>query len=303
MIRTMLGGFVGVLSLAMLAGCSASAGEPTGASHQAATAAADTHEASRYLALGDSIAFGEDGYIPYTAPTPRTTPSFFVGYPEIVRFDPALEGVVNYACPGETSGSFLSATAPDNGCREYKSLFPLHDGYAGETQAQAALAFLATHPQTRLVTLNMGANDLLLVEYGCATAANPTLCIEGALPGALQQIGVNVGTILGGIRKVGYTGQIVVLTQYSTNYADPLQSAALPPLNQVLAGAASAFGATVADGYGAFQKASASAGGDACKAGLLIPNPNGGAAAGCDKHPSRYGQTLLALTVLENLKN
>jgi lysophospholipase L1-like esterase len=250
-----------------------------------------------YLALGDSVAFGEDGFIPWTDPS-RDRAVGFVGYPELLSFDPAFDGVANLACPGETTGSFLSATAADNGCREYRSLHPhgLHTNYPGETQGEAALAFLAESPDTRLITLNLGGNDLLLVLAGCASAPDLAACAAAALPGAITQAATNLASILGAIRGSGYAGKIVYLTQYSTNYNDPLQSAALPAFNDALAGVASQFGVTIADGYAAFQRASHGSDGDPCAAGLLIPSPSHDGT--CDKHPSRRGQALLALTTL-----
>jgi hypothetical protein len=58
------------------------------------------------------------------------------------------------------------------------------------------------------------------------------------------------------------------------------------------------FGFTLADGFGAFQRASASAGGDTCAAGLLIPLGNGT----CDVHPTKRGRDLLSQAVLEALE-
>src|SRR5215471_3061323 len=68
-----------------------------------------------YLALGDSVPFGMNVTLlpPYSQQTP--TPADFVGYPEAVAAAVhVLE--VNASCPGETSGSFLIASVPDNGC-------------------------------------------------------------------------------------------------------------------------------------------------------------------------------------------
>src|ERR1019366_3867907 len=64
-----------------------------------------------YLALGDSIAFGYDPTVV------NPTPDKFTGYPEIVaQLEHLLQSKkeVNAACPGETSGSFLDVTQPDN---------------------------------------------------------------------------------------------------------------------------------------------------------------------------------------------
>src|SRR5437870_10724323 len=77
----------------------------------AATAA---HAGSgRYLALGDSVAFGFNPLIDYTQGNVRS--GEFVGYPESVADATGLKES-NASCPGETTGSFLDASQPDNGC-------------------------------------------------------------------------------------------------------------------------------------------------------------------------------------------
>jgi len=96
----------------------------------------DDEGQSRYLALGDS---GPFGYITQ-AGFEYLNADNFVGYPAYVghalRLNPA-----DASCPGETSGSFLSTSAEDNGCRAYRSRAPLHVGYTS-TQLQYATAFL-----------------------------------------------------------------------------------------------------------------------------------------------------------------
>lgn len=76
----------------------------------------------------------------------------------------------------------------------------------------------------------------------------------------------------------------------SLDYADPAQVLGTLFLNSVLAGVAAQFGGVVADGFGAFQVASAGFGGDPCAAGLLIRLPDGT----CNIHPSPEGHQLLA---------
>ena len=121
-----------------------------------------------YLALGDSVAFG---YVPPDAvPAPDyLDPSSFVGYPEDVA--QALHiPVANASCPGETTASFYIPGAQSNGCENspgssvgYRTEFPLHVQYAG-TQMLYALRYLATHRNTRLVTIDIGANDVFLCQ-------------------------------------------------------------------------------------------------------------------------------------------
>jgi len=243
------------------------------------------------LSLGDSVAFG---YITQ-AGHQYVNPSNFIGYPEYVAG--ALHGTaVNAACPGETSGSLLSAAAPDNGCRQFRSAFPLHVSY-GTTQMAFATSYLKHH-RVHLVTLGIGANDLFILQDSCATAPDPTQCIGAGLPATLQSIATNVATILGGLRAAGYGGQIMVVNYYSLDYSDATGTGITALLNQALAGAAKAFGASVADVFTAFQKATTNplVAGKPCNAGLLNVDPQDETA--CDVHPAQSGQRLMALTVL-----
>ncbi len=100
------------------------------------------------------------------------------------------------------------------------------------------------------------------------------------------------GTQLG-FRAAGFRGHLVALTYYVTDYNDQNAVAALGAINQVVAAVTTAFGGRVANGFAAFQREAMEAGGDSCKAGLLIRLPTGG----CDIHPSRLGRKLLARAV------
>jgi lysophospholipase L1-like esterase len=246
----------------------------------------------RYLALGDSIAFGFD---PRAAPT---DPTAFVGYPEQVSADTRL-GVANAACEGETSGSFLDVTAPDYGCHAWR-----HDGdtmhvdYASDSQSQLAfaVAWLHTHWRTRLVTIGIGANDLLLAQLACD---GDTTCTLGKLPGVAAGIAANVSKIAATLRLAGYFGKIVVVNYYSLDYTDLAQQLALGAVNQALEEPLRAVGARVADSYGAWALASLPYGGNPCAAGLLIPLTTDGSGnpLTCDKHPSPAGRTVIAHAV------
>src|SRR5271170_4943141 len=135
------------------------------------TASAKDRDA-RALVLGDSVAFA---YIA-SAGHAYINPDNFVGFSNYLDGELQLD-VADAGCPGETTGSFLSSTAPDNGCRAYRAAFPLHVAY-GSTQAQFATRFLQEHRDVRLVTITLGANDGFLLEDSCATQPNPTACIE-----------------------------------------------------------------------------------------------------------------------------
>lgn len=241
-----------------------------------------------YLALGDSVVFGyitSDGFAYANADN-------FVGYPDYVgralRLSP-----VNAACPGEATGGFLSSTGADNGCRAFRSRFPLHVAYAG-TQMDFATSFLTAHPETRLVSLGLGANDAFLLEHSCN---NDPQCIGAGLPSLLATVAGNVDTILKGLRATNFHGVLVVVNYYSLDYTDAVGTGLTQALNTAIASHAAADGAVVADAFTAFRDAASTpaAAGNTCHAGLLNVSPASQLA--CDVHPSQSGQQLLARTV------
>jgi lysophospholipase L1-like esterase len=247
-----------------------------------------------YLALGDSVAFG---YVPPQAvPAPNYfDPPSFVGYPEDVARALHLR-VSNASCPGETTASFLVPGAPSNGCENspgssvgYRTEYPLHVQYRG-TQMQYALRYLATHRHTRLVTIDIGANDVFLCQETTADACAST----AELDTVLDEIQANLTTIYALIRHVArYHGLLVALTYYSVSYSDPAEVAGTEALDSVIASVTEKFGGKVADGFAAFEGPSAAFGGSPCAAGLLIKLPDGT----CNIHPSPAGHLLLAQAI------
>lgn len=245
-----------------------------------------------YLALGDSVSFG---YITQAGFEYRN-PDNFIGFPDYVG--PALGMTpTNASCPGETTASFTSATAADNGCRPFKANFPLHTGYSG-TQLDFATAFLNAHRNTRLVTIQLGANDAFLLESQCN--GDPT-CIAAGLPAVLGSIGTNMDGIFRALSRAHFHGRLIVVNYYSLDYGDAAGTGLTQLLNQAIASHAHADGAIVADAFSAFQQAAASAAGHTCAAGLLNASPQNQFT--CDVHPSQSGQELLAQAVEDAYNN
>jgi lysophospholipase L1-like esterase len=192
----------------------------------------------------------------------------------------------------------LSFAAQSNGCENsvgsatgYRDLYPLHVQYTG-TQIAYALDYLAAHKHTRLITIDIGANDAFVCQQ--TTADHCTSQAElAALAG---QIGSNLASLYGQLRQTaGYDGPIVALSYYALDYADPAQLAAAEFLNSVVAGVTEAYGGIVASGFDAFRTASAAYGGDPCAAGLLIKLPDGT----CNIHPSPLGHQVLAAAIAD----
>jgi lysophospholipase L1-like esterase len=280
-----------VAAAALLAttSCAPSAASSDGASG-ASSSSASTAPTSlgTILALGDSVPFGFRGGLAGEYQDEDN----FVGYPEVVGGDTRLE-VVNATCPGETTASFLDVTAQSNGCENalnsevgYRDNFPLHVAYesADQSQLDFAVETLKRTDDVAVVTVQLGANDLFICQ---ATTADR--CQSPAEYEALgQTIRTNLDRILSELRdEGGYEGQIVVVTYYAFDYNSPDAAVAML-LNGVLSQVAEAHGATIADGFAAFEAAAAEAGGNVVDAGLVLPN---------DIHPSEQGQQVLAETV------
>jgi lysophospholipase L1-like esterase len=239
-------------------------------------------QGTRYLALGDSLAFGYN-------PSNPTDLSNSVGYPTIVA-QAIRRRLANVSCPGESSGSFIQEGAPDFGCNQWKQANdPLFVEYTG-SQLTYAVSYINSHPSLDLITIDIGGNDLAVLQAGCNLKVT---CELKGLPDTLAQLGANLTHIYSALRGTGYSGPIVALTYYSFNYNDPLTTGAFAQLNSVITKVSAPFNVTIADGFGAFSTVSALAGFDPCAAGLLVKT-----ATGCDTHPSLFGQWVLASTVL-----
>ena len=246
----------------------------------AGTIPASANDEAGYLAIGDSVAFGFNPLVFHSDPTDTDA---YIGYPEVLS-----KHVVNASCSGETSGSLI-AGPPDNGCAGFRSVAPLHVRYTG-TQLAFAVAYIRAHPNTQLVTIDIGANDLFVLLRTCAGSSS---CFAAGFPVMLSRLASNLVTTYQSLRAAGFRGHLVALTYYVTDYNDRNTIAAIAAINQVVGAVTTAFGGRVADGFKAFQGEAMEAGGDSCKAGLLIRLPTGG----CDIHPSRLGRQLLARAV------
>jgi len=243
-----------------------------------------------YLALGDSIAFG---YRPAPWADYRNQADFG-GYPEDLATALKLN-LVNAACPGETSASMINPGAPSNGCETdargapgYRAMFPLHVSYRG-SQLSFAVHYLQQHPDTRLVTLGIGANDLFRCQE--VTADH---CGGSDLSPTMAEVTSNLDIILGALRnQAHYEHTLVMLTYYAEKYDDPASITPIEALNTAIAGPAARYGALLVDGFAAFRTAAALAGGDTCAAGLRVKL----ASDGCDLHPSARGAQVLTTAI------
>jgi lysophospholipase L1-like esterase len=192
-----------------------------------------------YLSLGASIAAG---YLDTTDPVSNQ------GYAD--RLFAALGGkkkhlaLVRLGCPGETTASMI--VGKESLCAAY---------YKHGSQLADAVAFVKAHQkQMRLVTIELGANDVL----GCAPAFD-----QGCVANGLGAIGKNLPAILAALRRAGGKAlQIVGMNYYdpflATWSSNPAAATAVNQLmvgqfNPLLASEYGAFGARVADVETAFS--------------------------------------------------
>lgn len=266
--------------LRRLAACAVAAALAcTGVLATAPAAGAAPVSGGLYLALGDSVPFGYSPLVKRPA-----DPSRYVGYPELIGRATGLT-VTNLSCPGQASGGMNALSGEDNGCFRFRRIADLHVDYPG-SQLSAAVAFLRKHPRTQAVTVMLGGNDLFLCQ------AKPNGCDLTEFEATLEAYKANLAVTFAALRRV-YSGRIVVVGYYSTDYNDSLTTLAVQVANFWAAWIAGEYGGTYADGFTVFKDAAAAAGGDTCKAGLLIVTPS----SGCDVHLSPKGARLMARTV------
>jgi lysophospholipase L1-like esterase len=253
---------------------------------------------SGYLALGDSVTFGyqESSVVPKPN---YDDASSFRGYPEQLGAELKLH-VANAACPGETSSSLISPSAPSNGCENapgapdtgYRTMFPLHVRYKG-SQLAYAVSYLKDHRSVRLVSLMIGANDLLR----CQSTTKDGCASRSERDAVFAKLARNVKHILSAIRtNAHYTGQLAILNYYSLNYSSSAINQIVEALNSTVDGAAKSFVVEIANGFAEFKAASVHSGGSPCTAGLLTQL---GSPGKCGVHPSYAGQALLAQAVAD----
>lgn len=234
-----------------------------GSKASAASGDSNVRVKAYYLALGTSLAYGEQ---PIGQPYDQ-------GYAQqwfTLLHEQGSRSLTDYGCPGVTSDGFITK----NGCDWVPSggtdVLHAHDFY-GTPQLDAAVSFIEAHPnQVSPVSLDIGSNDLVqaLLNGGIYFDATGCHVVDSVARGAIAHVQANLTqTILpelvqaltgpGGQR----TGDLVLMNLY-----DPYQNvcpATVPYLqdfNQMLTTAAAQVHVPVVDVFDAFG-------------GSAVPNP------------------------------
>lgn len=172
---------------------------------------ADTHDGV-YISLGDSLAAGTQADEGLVTDDAYTDVLF-----QRLRDDLGLETHVKLGCPGERSGTFL-----DGGCPGEAAI----GGYDGGSQfADALAAIAAAGPDLRLITIDLGANDVLRCLQDLQGQPSLEACIANvALPTLAQNLTVTLATLQAAAPGV----PIVGMNYYNPNLAWILDDANAP---------------------------------------------------------------------------
>jgi lysophospholipase L1-like esterase len=273
--------------------------------------------ASSYLALGDSIAYGyQAAKFNSQLPTPNPA-SFNTGYADVFaqhmqQSNPGLT-VVNKGCPGETTNSLINGFNPSSGLCGRGSGFPytwLHSPYAlGQSQLQSAVGYLSTHATTTSpITLNIGANDLLVFLSGCGfgTPSYNATCVTNGLNNVQNTIVQNTDAILDQLQAVtpAAASNYVVMGLYNP-YPTLISIGAaggdyvITQLNAKIKAVAEQHGAHFVNPLPIFNPSGAAGGPESgdiptiCALTLMCPSGTYNPATG-DIHPSDKGYAALA---------
>lgn len=253
--------------------------------------AADAAAHPVYLALGDSLAYGmqigrlkqqiQDGQVDAAA--------FDTGYAYRLaeQLQPAIDALqlIDLGCPGETSSSFVHGPCAyaTSGKPFGDTPLPLHTAYTG-AQLQAALDYLK-NPQydVRLVTIDIGVNDLRAAELACSAAADFQSCLRPRWALQREQLVRNLDAILSQLRSAAPRTPIAVVGYYNwLALQQPSTNLQVQQLNASIARAARRVGAIVVPTFASF-----SAQGKLCDLSLVCGPIK-------DLHPSDAGYQLIA---------
>jgi lysophospholipase L1-like esterase len=199
-----------------------------------------------YLALGDSIAYGFQ-------PTKMKLPPsrFNTGYVDVFAarlraLSPKIR-VVNYACPGESTETFIHG-----GCSGRGDVRGLHDAFKG-TQLGAALAFLRAHRgQVSPITLTLWGNDLF--EEFAPACKGDFGCIVSHARAGLARFESRLATIVGRLRAAAPKAEIILTGAWNFDVEKPAKSDPLfRSIDAKIARVAAAGKARVAKMYSVFS--------------------------------------------------
>lgn len=259
--------------------------------------------APTYVALGDSITFGETDLLYRQSFGDR---GYVSRYADVLasRNGGNRPEVINLAIDGETASSFVTGsgrTPPvvgrsdvplqlENSNYNASNLMPQASLLASTVAAQQALGNTIT-----TVTVTLGFNEL------AALAALPTPVALAQIASTLDAYQANYAAVLTQIRSLAPNADLALLGYFNPFPADPTSPAAPifaaggAPLNAIIQELAARFGATYVDTFTPFIGNEARYTYQALQpAGSSVPDPFGGVLPIGNVHPNALGYDVIA---------
>jgi lysophospholipase L1-like esterase len=215
-----------------------------------------------YVALGDSMAFGETNFTAnpsngdrgYVSPYATSLASSNGG----VR-----PNVVNLAADGETSSTFFNGSTQHDGSPGNPA-YPWNLNYANSSSSQNLQLFTTIANEAAAghvisnVSVQLGANDLLSAVNSAGFLTMTPAQQQAAIGQVLTGIQTHDATLLTELKTLLPNAHVVMLGYDNPFNADPtsaigkIADPAIKALNALIAGEASAFGARYVDTYTPF---------------------------------------------------
>jgi len=208
-----------------------------------------------YIALGDSIAFGETDFTHNPSYGDRGYVSKFADH--LAQSNGGVRpNVVNLGVNGETTTTFFGGGQP---------LAPQNINYPSASTSQNTLLISTIASEQAAgntigaVTVSLGVNDLFAVIGGPNFFSMSPAQQQQAILGSMSTIQNNYTAMLTELKSLAPTAAVTIVGFYNPypavpgNPATPLAGPAIQLLNAVIAGQAAAFGAKYVDTYTAFQ--------------------------------------------------
>lgn len=262
--------------------------------------------ANVYIALGDSITFGETDLLYRQSLGDR---GYVAGYADALaaRNGGVRPDVFNLAIDGETASSFMTGvgrTPPVAGRTDVPlQLENLHYNAAslvpqGSLFASTVAAESARGNTVGAVTITLGFNEL-----GALSSLPPATALA-LIPQTLATYQANYTTVLTQVRSLLPTTNLSLLGYYNPFPADPgspaapIFNAAGVQLNGIIHSLATQFGASFVDTAGPFVGHEAAYTYlDQLPHGSSVPDPFGGVLPIGDVHPNQQGYDVIAAQV------
>lgn len=213
-----------------------------------------------YIALGDSLAFGETDFQHNPSNGDR-------GYAKLFDNDLASQGpgkpnLINLGLDGETSSTFFSNSAqgdgtPGNPSPQWNTNYPNPPVSQNALLLSTIASEQAAGHVIGTISIQLGANNLYQLVTNPAFFALSPAQQQAQIGGALAMVQTNYTALLGELHSLVPSAQVLLMGYYNpfngvpSSPLAPFADPAIKALNALIAGEAAAFGARYVDTYSA----------------------------------------------------